>query len=136
MKILALRTIHPLLFGSAEVARALGIGLPSAKVVCHRYTRQKVLIRLKRDLYVLSEKWEYLTMVQKYAIANRLQVPSYVSLTTALSFFEVTTQVQQDFFESMAVVRSANLSVENAQFRYFKTQKKLYFGFVKKDDYF
>ena len=136
MKIQAFRSIKPLFFTSQEAAQALRISRLSAVVTCHRYTKNKLLIRLKRDLYMLPEKFENLDVPKQYALANRLQVPSYISLTSALSFYEITTQVQQSFFESIAVERTKSVEIRDTVFKYFKIQKKLYFGFVKKEDFF
>lgn len=136
MNITRLKTIKPFFFSSRDVAQVLGISAASGRLAAHRYYQKGLLVRLKRDVYVLPERWEYVTQAQIYAAANRLQVPSYVSLTTALSFYEITTQIQQDFFESIAVTRTKKLEVGGIQFRYTKVQRKLYFGFVKKDDFF
>ena len=136
MNIARLKIIKSFLFASKDVAQVLGISAASGRLAAHRYTQKGLLVRLKRDVYVLPERWEHATQSQRYAAANRLQVPSYISLTTALSYYEITTQIQQDFFESIAVTRTKKLEVGGIQFRYVKVQKKLYFGFVKKDDFF
>jgi hypothetical protein len=43
------------------------------------------MLRLKRDFYVLAGDWEHYGARRLFQIANRLQVPSYLSLTTALA---------------------------------------------------
>jgi hypothetical protein len=90
---------------------------------------------MKRDLYVLTEKWRHLQAADFYRAANRMQVPSYVSLTTALSFHRATTQVQQAWLESIAVKQNL-YDVQGTAFRYFKVKKSLYFGFVRQDGFF
>ena len=71
-----------------------------------------------------------------FFLANRLQVPSYISLGTALSFHGITTQIQQGFFESIAITRTKTIEVKSVQFEYTKIQKNLYFGFTKEKDFF
>ncbi|MBI2870682.1 MAG: hypothetical protein HYY14_03105 [Candidatus Omnitrophica bacterium] len=89
-----------------------------------------------RDVYVLSGRWERARDDELFMLANRLQVPSYISLTTALAFYEATTQVQQDFVESIAVKRTKKVVTVARQFEYTKVAKELYFGFVKRNNYF
>jgi hypothetical protein len=55
---------------------------------------------------------------------------------TALQEYEITTQVQRDFYESAAVRRSARFAASGTQFNYYKLKKALYFGFVKKNNCF
>ena len=128
--------IKPIFFSTRDVSSAFKITEASARVLCHRYLKQKIFLRLKRGLYLLEENWRHIDEAQLYRLANRLQVPSYLSLMTALSHYQITTQVQRRFFESIGVVRTKNISLRDAQFRYTKLSPGLYFGFVKKDDYF
>src|SRR3989338_5723723 len=127
MKIDALRQIRPFFFSSGEAAEALRMTRASGRVACHRYVQRKLLVRVKRDVYVLAENWRNADRRSFYALANRLQVPSYVSFTTALSFHEKTTQIQRDFFESAAVIRTSDREIDGVRFRHLKIQKKLYF---------
>ena len=59
-----------------------------------------------------------------------------MSLTTALEYYEITTQVQQDFFESIAVRRTKEFQVNGSVFQYSKINEKLYFGFKKENGFF
>jgi len=69
-------------------------------------------------------------------LSNILQVPSYVSFVSALSYYEITTQVQRDYFESASLKRSAEYSVGEIMFKYYKLKKEYYFDFVKENDLF
>jgi predicted transcriptional regulator of viral defense system len=95
-----------------------------------------LLIRVKRDLYVLKERWKYFTREQKLEIANLLQVPSYISLVSALDYYEITTQMQRDFIESVVLKRTKEVSIADTFFNYTKLSKNLYFGFEKVDNFF
>jgi hypothetical protein len=55
---------------------------------------------------------------------------------TALDYYEITTQVQRDFFESIAVKRTKEIHVDDNLFRYSKITSALYFGFKKEKDFF
>ncbi|MBW2410162.1 MAG: hypothetical protein JRF72_10220 [Deltaproteobacteria bacterium] len=136
MKALDLSKIRKPCFGYEEIARIRGIDLASAKVTASRYVRQGLLLRLKKNLYVLREVWNAAGKEDKYRFANLVQTPSYVSLTTALEYYEITTQVQQDFFESMAVRRTKEFQVNGNVFQYSKINEKLYFGFKKEKGFF
>ncbi|MCL5987068.1 MAG: hypothetical protein M1371_10995 [Actinobacteria bacterium] len=114
----------------------LGISGESAKVSCSRYTREGLLIRLKPNYYMLREKWDNLETVQEFELANILQVPSYISLTTALVFYEYTTQVQRNFVESIGIRRTREINIDDAIFNYTRINRGLYFGFEKMENFY
>jgi predicted transcriptional regulator of viral defense system len=136
MKFLELNKIPKLYFSYLDIARALGISPASAKVSASRYVKQGVLVRIKRNMYVLREVWNAAGWEEKFVIANLGQTPSYISLMTALDYYEITTQVQRDFFESVAVKRTKEIQVSDSLFRYSKIASALYFGFKKEKDFF
>jgi predicted transcriptional regulator of viral defense system len=136
MNILQLSQIDKLYFGCEEIAKALGINLSSAKVTASRYTRQGLLMRMKKNIYVRPEAWKAATQEEKLLLANLGQVPSYVSLMTALDYYDITTQLQRNFIESVAVKRTKELQLNNTIFRYAKISGVLYFGFKKEKGIF
>jgi predicted transcriptional regulator of viral defense system len=136
MKIIELKKIKKLYFGFEDISRALGISPASAKVTASRYTRQGILLRMKRNMYVLRDAWNAAGREDKLLLANMGQVPSYISLMTALDYYEITTQVQRDFFESVAVKRSKEISMNGSVFRYAKLAVNLYNEFKKEKDLF
>lgn len=125
-----------LYFTADDVSRVLGIKIQSARVQCTRYLKQGLFVRLKKNFYVLDPKWKNFSKEDMLRISNFLQVPSYISFMTALSLYEVTTQVQRNFFESVSLKRSIRFEVEGTVFNFFKIKKEYYFDFVKKDDIF
>jgi predicted transcriptional regulator of viral defense system len=125
-----------LYFGYEEIARVLNISSASARVFANRYVRQGLLVRLKRNIYVVKDKWDNISEDELFCLANICQVPSYVSLMTALGYHGITTQVQRKFVESIAVKRTKKLAVDGAAFNYVKINKKLYGGFIKKGGFF
>lgn len=136
MRYAELRKIRRLFFGHEEIARQLRVSLNSAKVTAYRYVKQGLLVRVKRNLYVLSERWLTFGKNEVFAIANLIQVPSYISLMTALDYYQITTQIQQNFIESISITRTIQTEVKPFLFTYTKIQKKLYFGFARKEGIF
>jgi len=137
MRYADLRTFrNRLYFTVEELQDLLGISRESARVLCSRYVKKGLFIRLKKNFYILSESWEGLSTEDLLKISNLLQVPSYISFSTALTFYEVTTQVQRNYFESASVKRSARFEIEGTVFNYYKLQRKYYFDFIRKGDLF
>ena len=123
-------------FTAEDVSELLGIKPQSAWVLCSRYAAQGVFVRLKNNFYVLDERWLNFTREQLFGIANYLQVPSYISFMTALSYYEVSTQAQNDFFESASLRRSVRFEARGTAFNFYKLKKELYFDFSKKGAFF
>ncbi|MGE4357064.1 MAG: hypothetical protein AB7E08_00740 [Candidatus Omnitrophota bacterium] len=123
-------------FSTKDVAEAFGIKLDSAKVLCYRYVKNNIFLRLKKDFYVLRHNWEIYSRQDFFKLANFLQVPSYISLVSALSEYEVTTQIPRNYYESITLKRSIKFSVKGVAFNYYKTQEKYYFGLEKRNGIF
>ena len=131
-----LRKIDKLYFGYPDIGTVLGITPASARVSANRYVRQGYLVRVKRNLYVLRERWDRLSGKELFIIANLIQVPSYVSLMTAMGYHDVTTQIQRDFIESIAIKRTKSVDVRGRAFTFSKIDSNLYFGFERREGFF
>ena len=125
-----------LFFTTEDVTGKLGITRASAHVLCSRLVRNGALIRLKKDFYVAAERWPYLDRQDFFIIANYLQIPSYISCTTALVYYGLTTQEPRSWYESVALRRSIRYSAGDAIFSYFKLKKEYYSGFTKIGPFF
>lgn len=137
MKYLKLQTLRDrLYFSCQDVAETLGIKHASALVLCSRYVDNGLFIRLKKDFYTIKEKWRQNSITDFFSVSNILQVPSYVSLLTALCFYEVTTQVQRDVFEAICIKSTARYEIEGVNFNFYKLKRELYFDFVRQDNFF
>ncbi len=136
MKLKELNKIKKLYFGYEEIARVFGISPASARVTASRYVRQGLLLRMKKNVYVRREVWNAAGSEDKFLLANLGQVPSYISLTTALEYYEITTQVQRDFYESVAIKRTKEINLNGCVFRYTKVAGGLYSGFKKERGFF
>ncbi len=127
--------LNKLYFSYRDISRAFGISIGSSRVAATRLVKSGDLTRIKRNFYVLSQKWNF-SLEERFILANLLQVPSYISLMTALSYYEVTTQVQRDFIESVGYYRTKLVEIKESSFNYSKVNRKLYFGFVKLKGFF
>lgn len=136
MKYAELRGIKRLYFGYEGLSKALGISMDSARVSANRYLKQGFLVRLKRNLYVLKERWDALGIEEKFVLVNLVQVPSYISLMTALGYYEVTTQIQRNFVESVCLKRTKEVEIDSTVFNYTKIDKRLYSGFFRVKGFF
>jgi len=136
MRFNQLLKIKKLYFTPEDVKKVLNISCKSACVTCSRYVKSGLLIRLKRNYYTLPGKLDKLSEEDSYRIANVLQVPSYISLTTALAFYNITTQVQRGFYESVALKRTRTFSIEDKTFIFVKISRSLYKGFIRRNGYF
>jgi predicted transcriptional regulator of viral defense system len=125
-----------LFFSVDDVAEAAGIKNESAQVLCSRYVKNETFLRLKKNFYVLAQSWQRYKHEDYFKIANYLQVPSYVSCVTALSFYGITTQVQRGWYDNISVKRSIRFDVQSVAFHYYKFKRAYYFGFVRHGDLF
>ena len=124
------------LFTLGDVAQNFNIQPASARVSCSRYVRRGLLVRFKNNIYTTAWKWEGLSRQDLFKIANVLQVPSYISLMSAMAYYDVTTQVQNNYQESVCLKRSVVYHVREAVFTYVKLQSRYYGDFIKKDGVF
>ncbi len=136
MKSLLLNGSPKSVLSTKDIANLLSISKESAKVTAVRYVRKGLLIRLKRDFYIPVNKFDKFTEKDFFRAANILQVPSYISLISALSYYNITTQQLQNVYESIALKRTKNVQVKNIEFNFFLVKKDFYNGFVLQDNFF
>ena len=136
MNYLKLKKINKLYFSYRDISKAFNINPESAKVTIARYVKAGYIKRLKKNYYILRETWDILSTEDRFKIANVVQVPSYISLTTALSYYGYTTQVQQAYYESVVFRRTKEMKIGDVVFKYVKLKKSLYTGFLKEKGIF
>jgi len=119
-----------------DIAKLLSIRKESAKVTANRYVKTKQLIRIKRNFYITPGKFEKLKEEDYFRLANLLQVPSYISLTSALGYYNISTQQMQGIIESIALKRTRNITIENAEFKFLLIKKDLYTNFILERQFF
>lgn len=121
---------------TADISSIMGISKESSRVTASRYVKKGILIRLKRDMYISAERFKRLEDEDLFQIANLIQTPSYVSLTSALSYRGVSTQQQQNFVESVALKRAKKVVVYSYTFTFNLLKESLYIGFERTHDFF
>ena len=136
MRLFELNNSDKLLLSTSDIANLLSLNKGSAKVTASRYTQKGFLIRIKKDCYILSNKFDYLKEEDLFRLANIIQTPSYVSLTTALSYYNITTQQTINYIESIAIKRTKNVVKKNIEFTFTRIKEELYGGFELKDNFF
>ena len=136
MRVQDLQSIRKFIFGTDDIARVLGISTASARVTASRYAGQGIIVRLKPDLYMLQTRFHTMSVEERFRVASLLQTPSYISLTTALSYYEVSTQQQMYYIESAAVKRTKRIEIRGLTFSFTRLKNELYAGFKRRDDFF
>ncbi len=136
MKIKEINSIKKPYFGYEDISRALGINLASARVSATRYVKQDLLIRPKRGLYILSNQWAKLALEDKFKLSNLLQTPSYISFLTAISYYGITTQIQQNFIEAISINRTKEINIVGQIFNFSRIKEDLYIEFNREEGFF
>jgi len=136
MRIECLTKIKRFYFSARDIADVFNISYESAKVTCSRYADKGLIIRLKRNFYITYNKWVNLSLKDKFSVANILQVPSYISLTTALEYYEITSQVQRNFIESVSVKKTRRFEIREEIFAFSKIRKRYFNNFIRRDGIF
>lgn len=123
-------------FSVDDLAEAAEIKYQSAQVLCSRYVKNGTFLRLKKNFYILAGSLHRYNRANCFELANYLQVPSYASCVTALSFYGITTQVQKAWYDNICVKRSIRFEADGFAFNYYKFNPAYYFGFVKYGNFF
>ena len=113
-------------FSLRDIARKRSIAETSARVWLVRAVQRGEILRIKKDLYIHAMDWKYLTVEERLILANRIQIPSYISLSTAMTYYELTSQVYKNVVESIAVKRSVEYKVKDIHFRYYVVKQDYY----------
>lgn len=136
MRTIELNNSEKIILSIEDISKLLSISRESAKVTANRYFKTNQLIRLKRNFYTTPAKFDNLKEEDYFKIANMLQVPSYVSLSTALSYFNISTQQIQGIIESIALKRTKSVVAGNVKFRFLLIKKDLYNNFISEKQFF
>ena len=119
-----------------DISNILSITKESAKVTANRYVNIGSLLRIKRNFYITPTKLEQLKESDLFQLANIIQVPSYISLNSALSYYNISTQQLRGVIESVALKRTKSLYVNENQFKYILVKKSFYNGFISENNFF
>lgn len=125
-----------LLFTVEDLSHEFDLKIDSARVAVSRKAKSGELIRIRRNLYVLRDRWKRLQQEELFQIANVIQTPSYISFGSALSYFGITTQWIASGVESANPVRTRTFPVQGTLFRYLFCRPNFYFGYIKEKGFF
>lgn len=113
-----------------DISIILGLEKSSSLVIATRMVKKGILIRLKRNLYLLNG-----ADVSDLEIANRLITPSYISFESALNYWGLTTQIPETI--TSAARRSRSIVISGKEFQFSRLPAQLFnFGIVKEKNCF
>jgi predicted transcriptional regulator of viral defense system len=115
-------------FTTQEFINIFGMSRSVASVKLTRYKQAGYLISPRRGVYYLAGEVENI-----YKIANKAYIPSYISLDSALSKYDlipetvytitsITTKATREFFDDQTV------------YRYYRIKKEAFTGYYKEGD--
>jgi len=100
----------------------------SLKVIVWRLIKAKKIIKVFRGIYILPN-----SKIKIEKLANEIYFPSYVSFEYALYLWRILSQMPYTItFATTLKTKSINLM--NTKIEYRKIQKKLFFGYVLRDN--
>lgn len=115
---------------SKEIARLLEIKPGSRSVVLSRLVKRKVLRRLRRNLYEVALKPSDILEA-----ANTIYQPSYLSFTYCLGKIGILNQIAYEI-EFATPKKTKRLELRDRRVIFRQIAKKLFFGYVLKDNIF
>lgn len=130
MHFLKLAQELPKFFTTQDVQQVLDIQADSARVLCARYAKKKIFLRLKRDLYVFKEVFLHLDRTDLFHLSALIQENTYLSFTSALAYHGVLPGLPH-LTEAVSFTRSLEKQVGHLTWKYHKLPKKLFFGYHK-----
>lgn len=89
------------------------------KTVIFRLVKRKVLIRIIRGLYGLDQEYN------RFELANKIKIPSYVSLETVLSEENIIFRPREKTITSVST-NTISKQVENREYRYQKIADRIF----------
>lgn len=113
-------------FTVRDMEKITGMSNESLRVTLSRFTAQKLLTRIKRGIYQLS-----LSEIDVKKIANQLYYPSYLSFESALSFYNILSQIP--YTQTFATPKkSKKMILWNTEVEFTKLKEELFFGYELK----
>ena len=114
-------------FTASDLERVLGLKKESLYVTLNRLTRSGVLVRPKKDVYLV-----FTSQFDSEKIANELYFPAYLSFEKALFDYGILTQ--PPLVLTFATLRpSQKIALADTEIEYSHLKKSLFFGYEIKD---
>lgn len=134
MHFLKLAAALPKFFSTKDVQAVLEIQADSARVLCARYAKKGLFLRIKRDLYVFKAVYTNLSRVEHYQLSALIQANTYVSFASALAVSRVLPGLPH-VTESLGFTRSTEKQVGHHLWIVHKFPRKLFFSYEQMDAY-
>lgn len=98
----------------------------------NHWLKKGFLIKLKKGIYIFSNEFRK-NDISGFLISNYLIIPSYISLETALGYYELIPEMITTF---TAITTRKTTQIRNllGVFSYSNIKKELFFGFTKKKE--
>ncbi len=134
MHFLKLAEKLPKFFSTKDVQLVLSIQTDSARVLCARYTKKGIFLRIKRDLYAFKEVFLHLDRDSILHISGLIQENTYISFTTALAHYGILPGLSH-YTEAVSFQRSLEKQVGHLTWKYHRLPKKLFFSYHEEDNF-
>lgn len=115
-------------FTTQEFINIFGISRSIASVKLTRYKQAGYLISPRRSVYYLAGEVE-----DKYKIANKVYAPSYISLDSALSKYDLIPETVYTI-TSVTTKATREFSDDQTVYRYYRIKKEAFTGYYKEGD--
>ncbi|MBE0432599.1 hypothetical protein IBX73_03930 [candidate division WOR-3 bacterium] len=115
-------------FTLREALRLSGFEYDTGRMQISRWVRMRYLARLKNGLYALKGPLDR-GEISEYYIANRLYSPSYVSLESALNFYNLIPEVAFAV-TSISSKPTRRFMVEQTSYIHRSVQPRFFTGYV------
>ncbi len=124
----------PKFFSTKDVQEILDIQAESSRVLCARYVKKGIFLRIKRDLYVFKEVFLHLEKEDFLKLASLIQSHTYLSFASALSYYRILPGAAH-LTESVSFTRSLEKQVGHHTWKYHKLPKNLFFDYRTEKDF-
>jgi predicted transcriptional regulator of viral defense system len=131
MHFLKLAEKLPKFFSTKDVQSITGAKPESARVLCTRYTKDGIFIRIQRDLYCFQKVFDRLSRADHFHLSGRIQKNTTISFSTALSYYGILPSLPH-VTEAVSFTRSLQKKGGEHRWDYHKLPKKLGFELPKK----
>lgn len=129
MKFASLLTqVGDLPFFSSSLLHAGGVSPARLQKQLSRWVENEKIIQLRRGLYTLAEPYRK-EDPHPFTLANQLVAPSYVSLQSALAYYELIPETVTNVTSITSRKRTGTVATPFGQFSYHSFQPDLFSGF-------
>ncbi len=115
-------------FTTQEFINIFGISRSVASVKLTRYKQLGYLVSPRRSVYYLAGEVE-----DKYKIANKVYAPSYISLDSALSKYDLIPETVYTI-TSVTTKATREFTDDQTVYRYYRIKKEAFIGYHKEGD--